>query len=683
VADWYFTDVYIIYYVRMLNRIAYRLLLTVFLFIPVAGVAQYQEDTILQERNIFEKFGSMPSELNEPGPDHNAPYEYLSREASIEFDETDRGIVAYIHYLNRIKVYSDDPIDQAEAALVGIPYYASENIERVTNLEGITWKENGQFYRLNTENTRNAELNSRYRMIEFEMPEVDAGSVLEYKYTLERRYIEELPDFYMSDRVPVREATLFMKNPDFLRYDVVEQNVDFELRYQEFEVDTSSIPFVFTYERPDPVNVEVWSAVDIPAIDATSFISSIDDVRAKLKFQISEFGLPRQPLDNSWELIAAQLRRNSNPYDTVEENITLIGNILERFEEVQNQTEMQDSIFQYVNSSMQFNGVNRVYAEGELDHVTEGEPANQSEINTLLLGLLREARIDAYPLYISGRELGRINRSFPSLFQFNQLLIYSEIDDVNYVMDASYAHSLPNLIPVNSFNNQGFLLREEDFDWIEIDPRKSVFNLRVGIEGDLNLDGTLSGTIRAETKGYPSREIRRSLAGAESEGDIIKKIFLDIYPEAELSNAEITVDEVNPDNISIQAGFEIPEYAVSFTEGLEYKPVIVGYLYQNPFEATNRRVPITLDAPEQLFVNYSINLPDGSETETLQGRQITELPGAALREEYNISDGRLTYSFGVNIERKQFSSDDYSQLRRIYERWVELSDEVWFIETDR
>lgn len=666
----------------MLNRTAYPLFLFIFLYMPATGFAQYQDDEILQERNIFEKFGSLPSELNEPRPDHDAPYEFLSREASIEFDETDRGIVAYIHYLNRIKVYTDDPIEQTEAALVGIPYYASENIERVTNLEGVTWNENGQFFRLNTENARNVELNNRYRMIEFEMPEVDAGAVLEYKYTLERRYIEELPDFYMSDRVPVREATLFLKNSDFIRYDVVEQNVDFDLSYQEFDVDTSSIPFVFTYERPDPVNVEVWRAEDIRAIDATSYISSIDDIRAKLKFQISEFGLPRQPLDNSWELIAAQMRRNSNPYERIEESIPLVENLLERFEEVRNQTEKQDSIFRYINENMQFSGVNAVYAEGELDNVIEGDPANQAEINTLLLGMLRRAGIEAYPLFISGREFGRINRSFPSLFQFNQMLVYSEIDGVGYVMDASFAHSLPNLISVNSFNKQGFLFRENDFEWIEVNPGKSVFNLRIGIDGDLNQNGTLSGIIQAETTGYPSREIRRSLAGAESEDEIIKKIFLDIYPEAELSNSEITVDEFNPDIISIRADFEISNYAISFAEGLEYRPVIVGYLYQNPFEATNRRVPITLDAPEQIYADYRINLPDGAQMETLRGRQITELPGAELMEEYDISDSRLTYSFGVNIERKKFSSDDYSQLRRIYERWVELSNDVWFIETE-
>lgn len=666
----------------MVNRTSYPLLLIVFLLIPVAVFGQYQDDEVLQQRNIFEKFGSLPSELNEPRPDHNAPYEYLSREASIEFDETERGIVVYIHYLNRIKVYTDDPIEQTEAALVGIPYYAAENVERVTNLEGITWKQSGQFFRMNTDNTRNVELNSRYRLIEFEMPEVDAGAVLEYKYTLERRYIEELPDFYISDRVPVREAVLFLKNADFLRYDVIDQNVDFELNYQEFEVDTSSIPYVFTYERPDPVNVEVWRAEEVPAIDATSFISSIDDVRAKLKFQISEFGLPRQPLDNSWELIAAQMRRNSNPYDRIAENGELIDNLLEQLEDTHNPEDRQDSIFHFINRTMQFNGLNAIYAEGALNGVAEGEPSNQAEINTLLLGMLREAGIKAYPLYISGREFGRINRSFPSLFQFNQMLVYSEINGMDYVMDASFAHSLPNLISVNSFNIQGLLLREDNFGWTDIRPEKSVFDLKIDIEGDLSRDGSLRGTLQAQTGGYPSREIRRSLAGAEPENEIIKNNFLDIYPEIELSNSEITVNEMNPDVISIRADFEISNYAVSFAEGLEYRPVAVGYLYQNPFEATNRRVPITLDAPEQLFVNYNISLPDNASMESLRGRQITELEGAELTEEYNVGDAALIYSFGVNIERKQFSSDDYSQLRRIYERWVELSNDVWFIETD-
>ncbi|PKD42909.1 hypothetical protein [Rhodohalobacter barkolensis] len=658
-------------------------LLSTLWLLPALGYAQFDSDEILQERMIFEKFGSLPAELSESAPGHNAPYEFLLREASVEFDETDRGIVAYIHYLNRIKIYSDDPIEQTEAALIGIPYYASDNIERVTNLEGLTWKPNGQFYRLNVDDTRNVELNSRYRLIEFEMPEIEEGVILEYKYTLERRYIEELPDFYLSDRVPVRETALYLKNANYLRFDVIEQNVDFELSYQEFNVDTSSIPFVFTYERPDPVNVEVWKVTDIPAINTTSYISSIDDVRAKLKFQISEFGLPRQPLDNSWELVAAQMRRNSNPFDRLEENKALIDELTEPYLSVQNLQELQDSIFHFVNSNMQFDGVHSIYAEGDLGRVAKGEPADQAEINTLLMGMLRKAGIDAYPLFISGRQFGRINRSYPSLFQFNRMLVFSEIGEETFIMDASYSHSLPNLISVDAYNEQGFLLLENTFDWVEILPEKSRFNLDIEIEADLDINGSLAGVLKAEVSGYPSREIRRSIAGGETNSEIIKKIFLDVYPDVDLSETEITVQNENRDLITIQADFAISNYAVSFSEGLEYKPMMVGYLYQNPFETTNRRVPITLDAPETLFVKYRVNLPDGTSSEELQGEQSTELPGAKLMEEYDVTQKQLNYSFGVDIDRKQFSAQDYAQLRRIYERWVGLSNEVWFIETDR
>ena len=62
---------------------------------------------------------------------------------------------------------------------------------------------------------------------------------------------------------------------------------------------------------------------------------------------------------------------------------------------------------------------------------------------------------------------------------------------------------------------------------------------------------------------------------------------------------------------------------------------------------------------------------------------MTELEGARLSEKYEIVRDRLIYSFGVEISRKQFSPDEYVQLQSIYERWVELSNETWFIEIDR
>lgn len=665
------------------NSVLYTLTILFLICLPAELPGQSGNDDILDESQIFTKFGKIPAEVFEYESDHSAPFEYILKEVSIEFDEGDRGIVAYIHYLVRLKIFTDQPVQQAEAGLIGIPYYSDNNMELVTNLAAITWKPDGQFYSVGEQQVRNAELNSRYRLIEFEMPEVNEGDILEYKYTIERRYIEELPDIFFSDRVPVREMNVYLKNADYLRYNILEENIEFELKHEEFQVDTSSVPAVFTYERPNPVQIEKWSAENIPAVDATDFISSLDDVRAKLKFQVSEFGIPRQPLENSWEFVAAQIRRNSNPFDVIENHTEMMSELSDRFSGISSKQALQDSIFQYVNSSVQFSGTYDLYAENGLSRTLEGSDASQSEVNTLLLGLLRQNGIDAYPVFVSARESGRINQAFPSLYQFNRFLVISEIEGEETVMDASYSNSLPGLIPLDVYNRQGFVLRDHEFEWISITPEESRFKLELEIEAALDEKGTLAGEMWINASGYPAREIRRSLAAGESEKEVIDGLFFDRYADAELKNSEIQGNGSNREKIQLRAAFEIPNYAVSFSDGLEYPPMLAGYLYQNPFEEASRRTPITLDAPEQLNVNYVIELPAGNRSGIRQGEQKTDLPGAELSEVYNIDGKTLNYSFGVQIDRNQFSTEEYARLRMIYERWVNLSNEKWFIENEK
>jgi len=647
------------------------------LYAPAYG--QIDHDSI-SEIDIFQKFGHVDSEDLAYEGDHDYPFEYLLKESTIRFDERGSSIVAIIDHLVRIKVHSDEPIEVAEASLVGIPFYFADSMERIVNLDGITHQPDGSRSVLDRNRVRTVDLNSRYKIIEFEMPDVQQGSVIEYRYRLERRYIEELPDFQFSHRVPTKEATLNLKNTNYLRFDVVEQNIDFTIDYSEQRIDTSNVPRVFTYQRPEPVLIQTWEAEDIPAIDASSYISSPGDIRAALKFQISEFGVPRQPLDNSWEFVAAQIQRNNNPFKVVDFNTGLKNagrEIGEQFEDV---TAKQDSIFHLVNSSAQYNDMSSVFVDGPLGHVLEGEPANQAEINMVLLTMLRGAGVDANPLYISGREFGRIDKSFPSLYQFNRMLVVSEIDGKKYFMDASYPFSLPDLIPIESYNEQGMILRENEFEWTDISPEKSLFNLDIQIDADLNEQGDLIGQIEAVTTGYPALRIRRDLASARTSRDIIADTFFDVYPEIEIGDNSIEVQQSNRDRVEIKATFEIPQYAVTFSEGIEFRPMIVGYLFDNPFEASERRAPITLDAPEKLTIHYRINLPDGFELDVSGETRSTDLQGAELFEEYLSLSDQLEYSFEIDISRKEFPVDLYSQLRRMYERWVNLSNDTWFIE---
>lgn len=638
------------------------------------------EGQVLEDLQIFEDFGAVPDSLFLLESGYSYPYEVLNKKATIQILELNRGITAVIDHLVRIRVYSDDPLEITEASLVGIPFYFADGIEQITNLEGITHHMDGGESRLDTENIRTVDLNSRYKVLEFEMPDTGPGDIIEYKYTLERRYIEELPDFYFGHRVPTRNVELYFKNSDFIRYNAVPQNNDFEIRYQEHRVDTSSVPFVFTYTRPNPVYVQTWKADDVPAVDASSFISSIDDIRAKIKFQISEFGLPRQPLENSWEFVAAQIFRNDNPYEAIENAPDLVQAGHDMAQNAELDITLQDSIFRRINSSVQFNGQTAIFADGSLDSVLEGVPSSQAEINLALLAMLRGAGINAYPIYLSGRDFGRINMEFPSLFQFNSMLVMSEIEGERYFMDASFPHSLPNLIPVKLYSERGMVLTDSTHYWQEISPDKSTFSFDIRMDAALQNDGSLTGILTAETFGYPSQQIRQKLSNGIDARTITADTFFDVYPEVIFQQLTVKVDSSNRDRVQFEAEFSIEDYAVTFSEGIEFRPMAVGYLFDNPFEATERRVPITLDASEKLSINYTIELPDGYSTDLSGETRSTSLAGASLFEEYLAQDDKIEYSFDINITRKEFPAEDYSQLRRIYERWVELSNETWFID---
>ena len=628
-------------------------------------------------------FGELPDSVYQMDRRDGSPYEYLLKESIVRFDEVKGNIVSIIDYHIRIKVYTDDPIQKTEASLVGIPFYFEDNMESVVDIRAVTHHPDGSKIELDEDEIRTVDLNSRYKVKEFTMPDVEKGSVIEYKYRVMRRYIEELPDFHFSHRVPTREAKLTLLNERYLRYDTIRENINFDLEYIEQRVDTSNIPLVFSYNRPEPVLVQKWTAKNIPAVDESAYISSIDDLRGKLKFQISEFGIPRQPLDNSWDLVAAQIRRSLNPLKLARENEELMQVGADIADSIENPVALQDSIFRFVNTKSQFNGMNGAFSGDDFGYVLDGEPANQADINMALLAMLRGAGIDAWPLYISGRDFGRINKAFPSLYQFNRLLVVSYIGEKEYFMDASFPQSSPDLIPVESYNEQGLLLKDKSHKWLEIKPTESRFDLDVNLNATVLKDGTLKGNIEVQSGGYPAQRIRNELQSGKSKNEVAKSIFFEVYPEAEINNTKVENLAENRLKLNLTADFTMEEYAASFTDGLQFRPMIVGYLFRNPFESTTRSAPITLDAPEKISIRYEISLPEGFRVEAANQSRSTNLPGASLTETYQSEGQKIVYMFEVEISNKEFPADLYSQLRRLYERWVALSNDEWFIEDRR
>ncbi len=629
------------------------------------------------------EFGEIPDSLftlSAPADFPDAKYMITNKEIDVSFTEEDGSIVAILDHHVRLKIFDQSA---REASIISIPYYFDNDMEQISDIRGWTHWSSGQQEALQQGDIRTVNINSRYNVKEFTMPSVIDGAVLEYRYTIKRRYIEELPDFFLSHRVPTAAAKLTITYPKYLRYKKFTENYSSDLQNDFVYTDTSSVPKIFTIPQPPPVVTERWMAYDIAPTKEEPFITSLNDHRARLKFLMNQFGNPRQTLDISWEVVVAKLRRKTNPLEVIRKNETAqakgdsIGQALSNASPKM----VQDSIFRYLNRRVNFSGAHSPYSTTNDEQVLEGDPADQAAINQTLTAMLWGAGIEAHPVLSSTRESGTIDKNFPSFYQFNAQMVRTRINGESYLLDASFPHSQPGLIPVEMYNDQGLELRPKSFSWFDIAPAQSSFDIDVDLDAELASDGDLSGTISSRQRGYPVQQMRQQRADGMPDSEIISRALFDGYTNLQLDSVQIRNLDDYENPVEISAHFSIENYATSFTDGLEFRPMIVGYRMENPFEDENRTLPVTLDAPEQLDVSYTIDLPSGFSIEAGKQNRLMELPGAEFRERYDIQSGTLNYEYNINIAQKEFSTDLFPQLYNLYNRWVELSNATWLIES--
>ncbi|MDX1671557.1 MAG: DUF3857 domain-containing protein [Balneolaceae bacterium] len=641
--------------------------------LPVGATAQQTGE--LPEAS----FGSVPDSLlamERYRPQPGAPYIIAHKEVDISFRQEDQSIVALLDYYVRIKIFNGEA---KQASVVAVPYYFDNEIEQVLDIRGYTHLPGGGRHALDQNAIRTINLNARYNVKEFTMPAIEDGAVLEYAYTIERKYIEELPDFYIAHRVPTALARASISYPRYLRYEVDLFDYNGKVEHLTEQVDTSSVPKVFSIPQPEPVLREHWIARQVPAVEEEAYITNLDDFRGKLKFKLDEFGLPRQKLENSWELVVAQIRQTRSPLKRARESKQareMGRSIAEAFA---SKKEAQDSVYRYLNSRMRFNESKQAFSEQPADSVLGGALADQAAINQTLLAMLQGAGIEAWPLLISTRQFGRINRSFPSYFQFNGLLVYSQIDGESYFMDASFPQSHPSLIPVSTYNETGLVLKPDSYEWVEISPDRSLFSIHIDLKGALTPDGDLEGSIHSESAGYPAQLIRQRKAAGEPENKIIRDALFDRYSDIQITRTRIENLDHYGRPVRIEADFVIEQYATSFRDGLEFQPLVVGSLPSNPFHEGTRRFPITLDAPEELELHFEIAIPRGFQVERGLESQQLEIRGARLQERYRSEGRTISYEYNIELSRKNFEPSLYPQLLDLYERWVTLSNMSWLI----
>lgn len=623
------------------------------------------------------EYGEIPDSLlqmnqypGNPGLDYFFAYKGLS----IDFSLKKNSLVAYLTYLVRIKVLKQDGV---KASVVDIPYYFQNDIEKVTSIEGHTIHPNGSRINLDSTKIRTIGVNNRYKLKEFQLPDVHPGSILEYRYTIRRRYIEELPEFYFMNTRPTMLSVIRLVNSKYIRYDATPVNMKHPPRHIEQKIDTVKAPNIFTRPEGEPILVDYWYMKNIPGLREEPYITSLNDYRWKMKFAWKSFGNPRQIIEKGWDIVVAELRLNHGFLKNMGK-YSRLDSLGKTFRRISDPVTRMDSVFRYVNNHVTYNGSEAVLSKARLDSVIKGKPADQAAINQALIAVLRGAGIQADPLLTATRKQGRILSDYPSIFQFNVMMVYAKAGDETRFMDATHRHSVPGLLPLGTIGGRGLVVEPHSYKWVGINPQTSRFEMDAKLKASLDTDGDLEGQVTAKHYGYLAQKIRDQLQTDLKPSEIVHQDLFGHYTGVTFSSIHFDSVKAYGKPVVVTAHFKIPNYAISYQSGLEYSPLIIGYKMENPFGGS-RQLPVTLSAPEKLNVSYNVQIPRSYTLKRSNRNTNMNIPGARLGFDYKVNSRNLDYNLHVAVLRTDFGQDLFPQLINLYDKWVELSRTRLFI----
>lgn len=569
----------------------------------------------------------------------------------------------------RIKILKDAGVEWAK---VEIPYYQSNNIyESIYDLEAVSYNfENGVAKRVDMDksNCHVEKKSENWQVTKFAIPNVKAGTVIEYRYNIESQYVFNLRDWAFQWRIPVLFSEYSVSMIPFYQYSFLLQGASkFSKQVSEvsdFERQYGGIKF--------KDYVHTYTMRNIAAFRDEEFITSFEDYKIKLDFQLAKITFPggfSKDIITSWPLLIKDLMGEATFWKHMQKAEKLTSEIF-NLADFAGMTQQQkfDSVINYVKNTYVWNKKERLYASKNVKQLQEDKYGNSADINLFALGLLRGVGIKALPVIISTRDNGKIKYDYPFLDFFDNVLIKAEIDSNMVISDATDMLVANNRVPLNCINDSGLVIQKDKVEWVNLQT-KTLSKIRTNIVTKL-IDGELTSAVSVSASEYDGINYRKKFG-------IDKQAIL-----KHLSDNEYNV----PDSslvIKNMESFSGP-YVLRFNT--ETKPEIIGaklyfspflreVIQYNPLKQQSRTYPIDFNYAKQRIYVTTITIPEGYKTDYLPANKSVSNHYFDMTYVINELNGMISISFAYTFKQPVYEAADYMMIKSFYNDIISKSNE--------
>lgn len=599
----------------------------------------------------FKKISKQELEQKEHPLEKDAAAAVLYRNTYTSFDYSqDDGFVAETVVHERTKIYKQEGY---KYATISIPMYisSSSSREEVSGLKAFSYNlKDGKVVesKLQGKNIFKEESGKTRNLIKFTMPDINDGTVIEYKYTFISPFISSIDEFEFQEEIPVDKVEMLFLAPEYMVYNpygkgVIALGMETEKRARSinYRYERAALAQANDVERGNATlefqeNGYRVSLSNIPALKNEPFSTNQNNYKSGLQFELAYTKYPNSGVKEyatTWEDVAREIFKSSQFGEELARKKYFKSDIDALIQGVTDPQEKLIKVFEFVKQKMNWNEYYGVYTDlGVRDAYKEGV-GNVADINLMLNAMLNYAGLETSPVLLSTKANGI--SFFPTRSGFNYVIAGAKIKEQMYLLDAVDKEGVINTLKPELLNWKGRMVKEDGSSrLIEVYPSKpavhnSLINYSFNEEGQI--EGNSKNRFSAHyAKGYRSRYLEATedeqltrLSSTYEDIDIVDHSFKD------LKNVQ--------KNLTLEYNFEAEDAMEEIGGKMYLSPLLHLATKTNYFEAETRSAPIDFVHPwsDRFIVN--IEIPEGYELES-------KPDDIAI----NLTDNIGSYRFSVN-----------------------------------
>lgn len=615
--------------------------------------------------------------------DTNAVAAILYSKAKTVFIYEKQGFYLNHIYEFRVKIYKKNGLDWAN---VKVPYYVGFKNSRndIVNFSDCVSYSlvNNEIVKtkLKNEGVFDVKLNEYWDQASITMPNVQVGSVIEYKYTIKSYNFSKFPTFNFQYFIPTNFAEYKTEVPEFYIYNPlntglfkIESKSEIGFGFQNYD-DEHNQGLNMSYKQINSVHV----ANNIPALKEENFIDNLNNYRVSIEYELEKTRFPEVPekvFSETWEDVARSIYKDKEFGEQLKQRGHFIED-LKLILKASDSTELDKvkTIFSFVQNKMNWNQFNGYQTDKGVLNAYDQGTGNVADINFILISMLNYARINANPVLTS--TIGNGIPIYPNRTVFNYVIVAADIDGKRVLLDATNKYTTIDVLPFNVLNWVGRLIRQdassEEVNLLPVSPSKDSYN----VVANIDTKGNVIGKIRKQKTDYLALRFR------ENFGSISKERYLE---ELEADWGEVQISDYTIENkitnlskpIVESFNFVLKNKVELSADKLYISPMLFFNQTKNPFNQDKRVLPLYFGYPKHTKYNISLEIPEGYVVEFIPKSITISIPESVALFSFKIiaQDNKIQVVASIENNGTILSSTYYEDYKEFFRKAIEKQSE--------